>query len=133
MHSSLSLRKWDLEVFFAVWFVLSTYHVDTVIQIHKIFISSAFSRYLSSQLIPFFFLHSFPVVTVNYDNKGDFKLINSSGIVYPYLSTPIGKPILESIVLFCSLLILFCLFDCVVCLFAWLIFHICLLPSFFAG
>ena len=34
---------------------------------------------------------------------GKFKLMNSSGIVYPYLSTPIGKLFLVSIYLFCSL------------------------------
>ena len=39
------------------------------------------------------------------DNEtgGEFKSMNSSGIVYPYLSTSIGKPFLVSIFLFCSL------------------------------
>ena len=32
---------------------------------------------------------------------GEFKLMNSSGIVYPYLLTPISKPFLVSIYLFC--------------------------------
>ena len=34
---------------------------------------------------------------------GKFKLMSSSGIVYPYLSTPIGKLFLVSIYLFCFL------------------------------
>ena len=34
---------------------------------------------------------------------GEFKSMNSSSIVYPYLSTRIGKPFLVSIFLFCSL------------------------------
>ena len=34
-----------------------------------------------------------------------FKLMNSSGIVYPYLSTSVGKLFLVSIYLFCSRLI----------------------------
>ena len=53
--------------------------------------------------VSFFFPHSSPVVTVNCDNRGEFKSMNSSGIVYPYLSTLIGKPLLVSIFLFCSL------------------------------
>ena len=35
--------------------------------------------------------------------EGEFKQINVSGIVYPYLSTPIGKPFLVSIFWSCSL------------------------------
>ena len=64
-----------------------------------------FCQFFKSPSVPFFFPHSFSVVTVNCDNRGEFKSMNSSGIVYTYLSTPIGNLFLVSIFLFCSLLI----------------------------
>ena len=43
------------------------------------------------------FPHNFSVVTVNCNSKGRIQ-INFSGIVYLYISTPIGKPFLVSII-----------------------------------
>ena len=50
----------------------------------------------------------FPPITlrlllITLTTGGVFKSMNSSGIVYPYLSTPIGKAFLTSIFLFCTL------------------------------
>ena len=55
--------------------------------------------------VQFVILHSISVVTVNCYNRGEFKLMNSSSIVYPYPSTPINRLFLASIYLFFPFLI----------------------------
>ena len=52
-------------------------------------------------------IFSFPIAFQSSEltelTEGEIKSMNSSSIVYPYLSTQIGKPFLVSIFLFCSL------------------------------
>ena len=53
--------------------------------------------------MPFFLPIVFRLSQLTATTGGEFKSINSSGIVYSYDKTPIGKPFLVSIYLFCSL------------------------------
>ena len=60
-----------------------------------------------NDLSSFFLCHfSFPIAfrlsQLTATTGGEFKLMNSSRIVYPYLLTPISKPFLVIIYLFCS-------------------------------
>ena len=50
-----------------------------------------------------FFPMAFLLSQLNATTGGEFKLMNSSGIVYPLPFNAIGKPFLVSIYLFCSL------------------------------
>ena len=51
----------------------------------------------------FSFLIAFWLSQLTATAGGEFRLMNSSGIVYPYLLAPIRKPVLVSIYLFSSL------------------------------
>ena len=52
--------------------------------------------------MPFFFPHSFSVITVNCNNRGRIQINEFERHSLPYLLTPISKPFLVSIYLFCS-------------------------------
>ena len=67
---------------------------------------SFFVNFSNFTLCHFSFPIAFRLSELTATAVGEFKKMNSSGIVYPYLSNPIGKPFLVSIFLSCSLQIM---------------------------
>ena len=64
---------------------------------------SFFVHFSNFTLCHFSFPIAFQLSQLTAKTGGEFKSMNSSSIVYPYLATPIGKPFSVSITLFCSL------------------------------
>ena len=84
--------------------------ISNLIYILSLFFSKLYIYHQFFDFSLFFVYHFFPVTfwlsQLTTTAWGEFKTMNSSSIVYPYLSTLIGKPFLVCIFLFCSLSII---------------------------